>query len=125
MNKYIIFLLLMCFTHSAMGQEAKNDTVLQGRTGLDISTVFPLVNDSTLKENKYPVIYPLLIVDDVPIRDKKKVDCFRNHFDRTKIRRMRGITKEQAERRGIPNVPKDGVLFVTTKRGYSFDFSCE
>jgi hypothetical protein len=38
---------------------------------------------------------------------------------------MRSITKEQAERRGISDVPKDGVLFVTTKRGYYFDFSCE
>jgi|GEM_PF-6025239 len=72
MNKYIIFLLLMCFTHSAVGQEAKSDTVLRGRTGLDISTVFPLVNNNFLRENKCHIVYPLLIVDDVLIRDKKR-----------------------------------------------------
>jgi len=126
MNKYYILLLLMCFTHSIVGQtEGKNDTVLQGRTGLDIVTVFPLVNDSTLKKNKYPIIFPLLMVNDVPINDEKMIDCFRNHFDRTKITKMKRISKEEAERKGISNVPKDGVLFVTVKKGYYFDFSCE
>jgi hypothetical protein len=116
----------MCFTHLARGQEEKNDTVLQGRIcDIVIIKLLPLVNDSTLKENKYPIIYPLLIVNDVPIRDGKKVDYFRNHFDRTKIRRMKSISKAEAERKGISNVPKDGVLFVTLKRGYYFDFSCE
>jgi hypothetical protein len=63
----------MCFTHSVIEQEEKNDTVLQGRiVDLVIIQLFPLVNDSILKENKYPIIYPLLIVDDVPIRDKKR-----------------------------------------------------
>lgn len=126
MNKYYILLLLMCFTHSIVGQtEGKNDTVLQGRTGLDIVTVFPLVNDSTLKKNKYPIIFPLLMVNDVPINDEKMINCFRNHFDRTKITKMKRISKEEAERKGISNVPKDGVLFVTVKKRYYFDFFCE
>jgi len=117
----------MCFTHSIMGQtEERNDTVLQGRIcDIVITKLFPLTNDSILKTSNHPVIFPLLIVNDVPIRDEKKVNCFRNHFDKTKIKRLKSISKAQAERRGITNVPKDGVLFVTTKKGYCFDFSCK
>jgi hypothetical protein len=123
MNKYFILLLLMCFAHSIMGQT--ENTVLQGRTGPQISTVFPLVNDSTLKKNKYSVIYPLLVVNNVIISDTAQLNCFRNHFDRTKITKIKSVTAEKAEKMGIPNVPKDGVLFVTAKKDYYFDFSCE
>ena len=35
------------------------------------------------------------------------------------------ITKIEAEKKGILNPPKDGVLFITTKEDYYFDFSCE
>jgi hypothetical protein len=116
----------MYLAHSIMGQtEEKKDTVLQGRTGPQISKVFPLTNDIDLKNNQYIVIYPLLMVNNVPIENKRMVDCFRNHFDRTKITKTKLISAKQAEKKGIPNVPKDGVLFVTTKKGYYFDFSCE
>ncbi|GHT19572.1 hypothetical protein FACS189429_7360 [Bacteroidia bacterium] len=98
---------------------------LQGRI-CDIVAIelFPLINDVELKNNKRLVIYPLLVVNGVQIKGEKMVNCFRNHFDRTKIKKIKHITKEQAERKGIPNVPKDGVLFVTTKKDYYFDFSC-
>ena len=114
----------MCSAHSIMGQTGeKRDTVLQGRTGPDIVTVFPLVNDVNLKKSKYSVIYPLLVVNNVIISDTTALNCFRNHFNRTKIIKTKRISKEEAEKMGIPNVPKDGVLFITTKKGYYFDFS--
>ena len=53
------------------------------------------------------------------------MNCFRNRFDFTNIKNTKLISKAKAEKKGIPNVPKDGVLFVTTKKGYYFDFSCE
>ena len=130
MNKYIISLSLMCFALSIMGQENKNkenDTALQGRTGpdIDIFTVFPLTNDSSLKNSNYSIIYPLLVVNNVIISDTEALNCFRNHFDRTKIAKIKQISVEKAQRKGILNAPKDGVLFVTTKKGYYFDLSCE
>lgn len=128
MNKYFILLLLMCSFHLVMAQtEEKNDAVLQGRI-YDIVTIrlFPLINDSILcKRSNYPILYPLLIVNDVPIRDEKRINCFRNYFDRTQIKKLRRISKTEAEQKGIRHVPKDGVLFITVKRGYYFDFSCE
>ena len=63
--------------------------------------------------------------NNVPIKDEKMVDCFRNHFDRTKIKKIKKISKVEAEKKGIPNVPEDGALLVTTKKGYYFDFFCE
>ena len=126
MNKCFILLLLMCFALSIMGQENKeNDTALQGRTGPDIFTVFPLANDSSLKNSNYSIIYPLLVVNNVIISDTEALNCFRNHFDRTKIAKIKRFSAEKAQRKGILNAPKDGVLFVTTKKGYYFDLSCE
>ena len=126
MNRYFILFLLTYFAHSTMGQaEEKNDTVLKGKTGPDIVTVFPLVNDTNLKNSKYSVVYPLLVVNDAIISDTMSLNCFRNHFDKTKITKTKLISKEKAEKRGLQNIPKDGVLFVTTKKGYNFDFSCK
>ena len=129
MNKYIISLLLMCFALSIMGQENKNkenDTALQGRTGgPNIFIVFPLNNDSSLKNSNYSIIYPLLVVNNVIISDTEALNCFRNNFDRTKIAKIKQISVEKAQKKGILNAPKDGVLFVTTKKGYYFDLSCE
>ena len=123
--KYFSVLLLMCFSHSILEQTSeKNDTALQGRTGT-LLIVFPLVTDIHLKKTIYPIVYPLLVINNVPIKDEKMVDCFRNHFDRTKIKKIKKISKVEAEKKGIPNVPEDGALLVTTKKGYYFDFFCE
>jgi hypothetical protein len=94
------------------------------------SIIYPLISDKSIAERKKAgvdchFIYPLLILNDVIIREEEKVNCFRNHFDRMKITKTKLISAEQAEKKGIPNVPKDGVLFITTKKGYYFDFSCE
>lgn len=45
--KYFILLLLMCFSHSILGQTSeKNDTVLQGRmVCVSALAVFPLITD--------------------------------------------------------------------------------
>lgn len=87
--------------------------------------VFPLIADVHLKNNRGPIFYPLLVINGVLIKDEKMINCFRNHFDRTKIKKIKNISKAEAEKKGIPNVPEDGALLVTTKKGYYFDFSCE
>ena len=70
-------------------------------------------------------IYPLLILNNVIIRDKEKLECFRGKFELNLIGRVRRVTKEKAEKLGIPDVPKDGVVFVATKKGVYIDLSCE
>ncbi len=92
------------------------------------SIIYPLISDKKIEECKNTncsFIYPLLILNNVIIRDREKVNCFRNHFEFVNIKNTKRISKEEAEKKGILNVPKDGVLFVTTKKGYYFDFSCE
>lgn len=59
------------------------------------------------------------------IRDKEKLECFRGKFELNLIGRVRRVTKEKAEKLGIPDVPKDGVVFVATKKGVYIDLSCE
>ena len=70
-------------------------------------------------------IYPLLILNNVIIRDQEKVECFRSKLGLIPIERSKLITKEKAGKLGIPDVPKDGVVFVTTKKGSYIDLSCE
>jgi hypothetical protein len=96
----------------------------------DAYFIYPLTSDRSIEKFKKrgiycSFIYPLLILNGIIIRDEEKVNCFRNHFDRTKIKKIKSLSKEKAEKKGISNVPKDGVLFVTMKKGYYFDFSCE
>ncbi|MGC3977364.1 MAG: hypothetical protein QM751_03490 [Paludibacteraceae bacterium] len=131
MKKYYIALFLIFFigkNYVASQINSHNDSVinaLQGRTGPEIITIYPLVGDKELIKTNYSVIYPILILNGIQIREITLLNCFRNYFDKTKIKKIKHITKEQAAKKGILNVPKDGVLFVTTKKGYYFDFLCE
>jgi hypothetical protein len=109
-------------------QVASDDTVVV--SAIDALFIYPLISDKNIEERKKAgvdchFIYPLLILNDVIIREEKKVNCFRNRFEFVNIKRTKRISKADAEKKGISNVPKDGVLFVTTKKGYYFDFSCE
>ncbi len=70
-------------------------------------------------------IYPLLILNNVIIRDQEEVECFRSKLGLIPIERTKTITKEKAEKLGIPDVPKDGVVFVKTKKGSYIDLTCE
>jgi hypothetical protein len=92
--------------------------------------IYPLISDKSIEERKEAgihcsFIYPLLILNGVIIREEEKINCFRNRFEFVNIKDTKRISKEEAEKKGISNVPKDGVLFVTTKKGYYFDFSCD
>ncbi len=99
-------------------------------SAIDALLIYPLISDRSIEERKKAgvycsFIYPLLILNDIIIREEEKVNCFRNRFEFVNVKSTKRISKKEAERKGILNVPKDGVLFVTTKKGYYFDFSCE
>ena len=110
-------------------QIASDDSIVV--SAIDALLVYPLTSDKSIEEYKKRAgvnnhfIFPLLILNDIIIREEKKVNCFRNRFDFTNMKNTKLISKAKAEKKGIPNVPKDGVLFVTTKKGYYFDFSCK
>lgn len=126
MKRFFIFVFLMVNITNIICQNTDRILVTSGNP----SIIYPLISDKNIEERKKEgidchFIYPLLILNDLIIREKEKVDCFRNQFDFENIRSKKRITKTEADKKGIPNVPKDGVLFVYTKKGYYFDFSCE
>lgn len=51
-----------------------------------LSIIYPLISDKNIEEHKKiagvncSFIYPLLILNDIIIREEKKVNCFRNRF---------------------------------------------
>ncbi|MCM8873305.1 MAG: hypothetical protein NDJ65_08535 [Paludibacteraceae bacterium] len=91
------------------------------------SLVYPLSGHTNgqLKRHDRHYVYPLLILNNVIIRDQEKVECFRSELGLIPIERIKLITKEKAEKLGIPDVPKDGVVFVKIKKGVYVDLSCE
>jgi len=133
---FILFILIFSVTNIVCqnnrlqenSQVVFADSILV--SSIDAFFIHPIVSDRGIEKLKKTgeycsFIYPLLILNNVIIREEKKVDCFRNSFEWVNIKKTKRISKVEAEKKGIPNVPKDGVLFVTTKKGYYFDFSCE
>ena len=134
---YFILLFLMIGVANSICQNnklqtnsqiASDDSILV--SAIDALFIYPLTSDKSIEESKrvgvnHGFVYPLLVLNDIIIREEKQVDCFRNRFDFMNVKDTKLISKAEAEKKGIPNVPKDGVLFVTIKKGYYFDFSCE
>ncbi|NGF57655.1 hypothetical protein G5B35_24055 [Parapusillimonas sp. SGNA-6] len=126
MKRFFIFIFLMVSITDVICQNTDSILVSSGSTRI----IYLLISDKNIEDRKRAgidchFIYPLLILNGLIIREEEKVNCFRNQFEFTNIKSTKRITKAEAEKKGIPNVPKDGVLFVTTKRGYYFDYSCE
>jgi hypothetical protein len=124
-------IILLCFICSIthISCKAKTSFQIASADSVVVSTcpvyIYPLTGDKNIEKIKHcGFIYPLLILNGVIIREETKINWFRNHFDRTKTK-IKLVSAEKARKKGILNVPKDGVLFVTMKKGYYFDFSCE
>lgn len=125
MKKFFISIFLTVSITNIICQNTDSIIVSSGGPAI----IYPLTNDKNIEERKNAgidchFIYPLLILNGLIIREKEKVDCFRNQFKFANIKSTKRITKAEAEKKGIPNVPKDGVLFVIIKKGYYFDLSC-
>lgn len=124
---YLLMFVLVSSTNSFC---QNNDSVVVATGPIIICSTYCLTSDKDIARFKkeredFYCTYPLLILNNVIIRDEKKVNCFRNRIQDANIKSTKRITKAEAEKKGIPNVPKDGVVFVMTKNGYYFDFSCE
>lgn len=126
MKRFFIFIFLTVNVANIICQNTDSIVVYSGSP----SIIYPLTSDKNIEERKKAgidchFIHPLLILNNLIIREEEKVNCFRNRFEFANLKSKKLITKVEAVKKGIPNVPKDGVLFITTKKGYYFDFSCE
>jgi|GEM_PF-4619986 len=99
------------------------DTTIKAFEG---NLFYPLTNDVAMQTNiqegriRY-YIYPLLVLNNVIIRDSIILSKFRNTIKYEDIKHKKHITKQEAESIGINNVPNDGVLFVETKKNRFVD----
>ncbi|WP_255417339.1 hypothetical protein [Proteiniphilum sp. X52] len=126
MKSFFIFIFLMVNVTNMIGQNADSIIVSSGSP----SIIYPLINDKNIEKRQKAgidchYIHPLLILNNLIIREEENVNCFRNRFEFANLKSIKLISKVDAEKKNIPNVPKDGVLFVTTKEDYYFDFSCK
>ena len=104
----------------------KNESSIVTTKAIDAVIFYPLMNDVTMnsdiqKGRKHLYIYPLLVLNNVIIRDSTILSKFRNTIKYKDIIFKKHITKPEAEELGIVDVPFDGVLFVETKRNCFFD----
>ena len=139
--KKILIVFFLCFTVAMMAQEkavsddfvvhdvVQVEDMIKGKLGADFT--YPLSSDQFLSDLKYDycLIYPLLVVNGVVIRDEDKVDNFRNNYAdkigaRMFGRRVKGVksfTQQEAIKLGIKDVPEDGVVWVTLPKKYIID----
>src|SRR5690625_5258618 len=118
MKRFFIFMFLMVSITNIIGQNTDSIIVSSGSPTI----IYPLISDKNIEERKKSgidchFIYPLLILNDSIIREEEKVNCFRNRYEFANIKSTKRITKAEADKKGIPNVPKDGVLFITDLDG--------
>ena len=127
-GKIILIFLIFSITH--IGCKTQENSQILSDEKIVISTcpvfIYPLTSDKKIERIKHcGFIYPLLILNGIIRREEKQINYFRNQFDFSNIKKTKRISQKEAEKKGISNVPKDGVLFVTTKKGCCFVLSCE
>jgi hypothetical protein len=126
---FVMFLSVQMFTQNMP---------LKGKiVDIEIRGYYPLISDTQLKTNSNrTILYPLLVVNDVAIRDTAMVNHFRNQYSVLNsktllvkstskrflyIKKIKHLTAKEAEKLNFSNIPKDGVLFVYTKKGVIID----
>jgi len=107
--------------------QTPNQGALEGKAiDLVLKMVYPLSSDSALYNNslaEHPldVEYPALVIDNVYISSKEDVDYFRNHINfNDDIERIKHLSIRKAKKKGVTEIPKDGVLWVKLKKGCSY-----
>lgn len=84
----------------------------------DLELIFPLNSDGIVNAHtRGGIVYPLLIVNGVIIRDENQLNNFRNNYLDKIRKRKKFYTKEKATKMGIKDAPRDGVVWVTTRKG--------
>lgn len=123
----LLFVLSINSFYSLSYSQESQSSPLNGRLiCLDnIEFPYPLYNDSILESNQWlfvgRLVHPTLIVNNMIISDDSLINCFRNHFDKRMIKKLKWISEEEAEKKGIKNVSSHGALLIRTNRKYYFD----
>jgi len=111
-KKSVIFLFtLLCFSTLGFAQ-TPND--LKGTT-----SPFEVVKPKGEKKER------LLVINNIIFCDTNIISCVVKKINPLKVKKVVVITAYEAEKRGFKDVPKDGILFVTTKKGYFVELECK
>ena len=122
-----LLLSTLLFKSFCSYSQERNDSALNG-TLICLDNIlypYPMYSDSILESNPLlyynRLVYPTLIINNIIISDDSLINCFRNHFDKKKIKKLKWIDEKKAERKGIRNVSIHGALIIKTKKRYYFD----
>ena len=110
----IILFSLLCFSVLGSSQPPSDlEEITSPKIEKEISGVF---NSSVKSEKKHI----LLVINNIVVSDTNTIACLVKQIELSMLKKVKLITADEAKKRGLKNVPRDGVLFVTTKKGYYF-----
>lgn len=136
-------LLILLITCATIGYTQKNtlpnDSLVIST--YDLVLIYTIASDSERelffkKYNSTQIVCPLIVVNNIILRDSENMNYFRNNFDYKKLKqrwffkgpfmlarmpKIKSYTKEKAEKKGFTDVPEDGMIFFKTKRRYYID----
>lgn len=124
--KYFLFVFVVNTICVGMAQTPCQGALEGEIIDLELKMVYPLSSDSALYNNsltEHPldIEYPALVIDDVYISSKEDIDYFRNHINfNDDIERIKHLSIRKAKKKGVAEIPKDGVLWVKLKKGCSY-----
>lgn len=117
MRRVITFAALHIILYFALNMQDTVRSCLYGVLGPSLYTVYPLLDDSSLISSRYPSLYPLLVVNGIPVRDSIVVNLFRNHYDRDMVLCCNKLyTQQQGIALGYNDCPLDGILIMKSRK---------
>ena len=95
-------------------------------SGHSVTVVYPITSDASLDSLKNTphhvnIIYPLLVVNGIVIRDRIILDKFRNTIKRSDIKHIKVIERERAMKIGLTEVPDYGAVLITLRKNCIFE----
>lgn len=119
----IIFIIHICL--KIFTQTYKKTEILTGIVGPDITILYPLYNDTEINKLKrkgviFKIKKPLLIINNIVIRDSLIMNYFRKNY-LSYIIKSKYQTKIESQKLNVLNIPNDGVLMVYINKNMILD----
>ncbi|MBQ9386808.1 MAG: hypothetical protein IJU24_08015 [Bacteroidaceae bacterium] len=129
MKKLLLLFISMLISNILPAQE-KVDSISEFEL-IDVVLTYPTMSDAEVdnfsKRGNGLIINPTLIINNMVIRDTVMINCFRNQFQtllRNKIIVKEKLMKaEDAYKKGLTDISKDGVILIKTKNKYFLDLN--
>lgn len=129
MKKLLLLFISMLISNILPAQE-KVDSISEFEL-IDVVLTYPTMSDAEVdnfsKRGNGLIINPTLIINNMVIRDTVMINCFRNQFQtllRNKIIVKEKLMKaEDAYKKGLTDISKDGVILIKTKKKYFLDLN--